>query len=169
MTQQRAYQPEILSTILASIGQQIAAVEADYKAALAIAAERMQEAQRQAAAGQGALATSQILVEDATAELDSQTAMALHKLETRLDWLTEVRDEIKIDPELAHFVVALLDPRTQSAASSTGRADRAANVADAPAPRSRFLLPLLTVVAVVALVAGWLLSLALPAVALLPH
>ncbi len=92
MTQQRTYQPEILARILAGIGRQIAAVEADYKAALAVAAEQLQESQRQAAAGQGARATSRILVEDATAELEPETAMALHKLETRLGQLTELRN-----------------------------------------------------------------------------
>jgi hypothetical protein len=170
VAQQRTYQPEIISRILASIGRQIAAVEADYKAALTVAAERLQESQRRLAAGQGARATSQMLVEDATVELDSETAMALHKLESRLDRLTELRDEIKVDPELVHFVVALLDTRAQSAASSAAVAERAPDAVDAAAPRSRRIsLMLVTVVAVLALVAGWLLSIVLPAVALLPH
>jgi len=170
VAQQRTYQPEIISRILASISHEIAAVEADYKAALTVAAERLQESQQRLAAGQGARATRQMLVEDATAELDSETAMTLHKLETRLDQLTDLRDEIKIDPELVHFVVALLDTRAQSAVSSAAVAERAPDAVDAAAPRSRRLsLVLLTLVAALALAAGWLLSIVLPAAALLSH
>src|SRR5690242_8660018 len=99
MAQQTAYLPEIL----AGIDRQVGAVEAEYKAALAVAAEGLQEAGRRSSDGQGA-ARGGVLVEEAPPELEPETAMTLHKLETRLDQLKELRDWLKIDPELAGFV-----------------------------------------------------------------
>ncbi len=85
----------------------------------------------------------------------------------RISW-DEPRNWIKIDPELAHFVVALLDARAQSAASSAGVAEPVADAA-VPSRSRRLQLALLAMVAVLALLVGWLLSIALPAAALLPR
>ncbi len=108
-------------------------------------------------------------------ELDPETAMTLHKLETRLDQLKELRAWIKIDPPLARFVEQLRP------SSSECRACRHRSVSFCWRVRGsrRFRLPfgarhgiptlLALVLVVLALVAGWLLSLALPAATLLPH
>lgn len=183
MAQQGTYPHEIVPEILASIDREVAAVQADYKAALGVAAERLQEAQRREAqrrpAGPSRGGASGTLVDEAPPEIEPETAMALHKLETRLDQLKELRTWIKIDPDLARFVVALMDggrdgradgrvvPQAQPAVA---RLEAPTAEREAPAASARGLpLSLVAIVAVLALVAGWLLSLALPAATLLPH
>lgn len=161
MTQQNTYQPAILAAIDGEIG----AVQTEYKAALATAGAHLQAAQSSSRGALGA-GGGGVLVE-AAPELEPELAVALHKFETRLDQLKELRDWVKIDPELAHFV-ARLDATRGAAPSSS--ATPGPDVTPTPAPR-RGGVPaaLVVVVSILALAIGWLLSIALPAASLLPH
>lgn len=158
-----AQQTTLVGEVLAGIDREIAAVESDYKAALAVAAERLQANERSASAA----GTTSVLVEDeAPPEIEPETAMALHKLETRLDQLKELRAWIKVDPDLALFVAPLHETAAQrpSVATAVGEA------ASPSAPAKRGIPVALTLIAVlVALTAGWLLSLIVPVAGLLPH
>lgn len=178
--------------VLGGIDREIASVEAEYKAALTVAAEQMAGSMtssmravraRAAAVADGPRAgsSSGVLVEEAppaeTPEVDAETAITLHKLETRLDQLKELRDWIKIDPQLAHFASAILTPRaastpapsvpTSSTAVTAGVAQ--GDLAPAAAGRRGIPIALVLVVVLLALAGGWALSLAVPAATLLPH
>lgn len=158
-----AQQTTLVGEVLAGIDREIATVESEYKAALAMAAERLQANERTASA----TGTTSVLVEDeAPPEIEQATAMTLHKLETRLDQLKELRTWIKVDPDLALFVAPLHEPPAQrppvAAASS--------EAAPPSLPARRGIPVVLTLIAVlVALAAGWLLSLIVPIAGLLPH
>ncbi len=132
--QQNTYQPEIL----AAIGREVAAVETEYKAALVVAAERLQAAQQQVSE-RSAKSAGRALVAEPPAEIDSETAVILHKLETRLDQLKELRDWIKIDPQLARFAAGLVAAPAPSAPPLLASSRRAGETASSA--RSRGLPP----------------------------
>ncbi len=163
MAQQNTYQ----TAILAAIDAEIATVQTEYKAALAAAGARLQAAQarsRVAASG----GSSGVLLEEASAELEPELAVALHKFETRLDQLKELRDWIKIDPDLAGFVAHLEAGRTT--ASSPAPASASPSASSASAVHARGVpAAVLVVAALLALVVGWLVSIVLPAASLLPR
>lgn len=170
MAQQMVY----VSTVLGGIDREIGAVEAEYKAALAVAAEGLQSAQRRSTAQSGHGAgggAGGVLVEDPAAEINPEMAIALHKLETRLDQLKELRAWIKVDPELARFAAPSLDAGTRSPAPADRALEARAPLPVASEPSRRHGIPvaLAAIVALLALVAGWLISLALPVAGLLPH
>jgi len=156
--------------ILAGIDRAISATEAQYKAVLATAAERLQRAQEAVEQRRVAQAGGGVLVDEAPpelAEIAPESAVALHRLETRLDQLKELRGWVKIDPELAGFFTApsgATPPDGGAAAEAAAPASLTASRPAAPA-RPRPLLPAL--VAVLALLIGWLASALVPAPALL--
>lgn len=187
-----AQQTMSVNDVLGGIDREIASVEAEYKAALTVAAEHMagsmtaamRAVKARAAAGAdgpSAGSPSGVLVRDAPSdeapELDTETAITLHKLETRLDQLKELRDWIKIDPQLAHFVSAIRDSRAPSSfrspapiqAASAGAGVSQEAYTSAAAGHRGIPAALAIIVALLALVGGWLLSLAVPAATLLPH
>jgi hypothetical protein len=180
-----AQQTTTVNEVLGGIDREIAAVEGEYKAALAVAAEQLsgtatsamramnaQSAARSAERG----SPSGVLVAEAPAEapeLDGEMAMTLHILETRLDQLKELHAWIKIDPQLAHFVEQLRPNPANAAPAMSARSAFAGASAtlhetgSRPATRRGIPVALALVLVVLALVGGWLLSLAVPAATLL--
>ena len=194
-----AQQTTNVNEVLGSIDREIAAVEGEYKAALVVAAEQLsgtatsvmravnmravnaRSAERGSSSGvlvaeRGS--SSGVLVAEAPTkapELDPETAMTLHKLETRLDQLKELHAWIKIDPPLARFVEQLRPSPANAAPAVAARSaffDASAAPGDSGAlfgARRGVPSALALVLVVLALIAGWLLSLAVPAATLLPH
>jgi hypothetical protein len=132
------------SEIAAALTREIATVEDEYRAAL------------QAAALEGGVASGPLV------ELTPDAAMTIHTLETRLDQLRELQQWAKIDPVILRFAEHL--PKQQTVPASS-----APFLSEAPvqqrATRRSAIIPVF--VGAVALLAGWLLSLALPATILL--
>jgi hypothetical protein len=171
MTQQNTYQP----AVLAAIDGEISAVQSEYKAALAAVGARLEAAQLRSRDAETSRTdhVGRVLVAEALPELEPELAIALHKFEARLDQLKELRDWIKIDPELTRFV-ARCTP-AQAAASFSAQAfatvpptGPVSPVTSSPRQRGVPVL-MVTVVALVALAIGWLISIALPAATLLPR
>lgn len=143
------------SEITAALAREIAAVEDEYRAALQAAARDLQPTKAGTAAVEGSVASGPLV------ELDPTAAMTIHTLETRLDQLKEIQQWAKIDPRLLRFVEGL--GGRQAAVSPATYETTTPARKDAPA--RGVLLPV--VVGILALVAGWLLSLVLPATVLL--
>jgi hypothetical protein len=144
------------SEITAALAREIAAAEGEYRDALQAAARDLQPTKAAAAAVEGGVASGPLV------ELSPAAAMAIHTLETRLDQLKEIQQWAKIDPRLLRF--------------AEGKASRAApTTAGSPQPpyapnqqsasRRSALIPILF--CALALIMGWLLSLAFPATILL--
>jgi hypothetical protein len=81
--------------------------------------------------------------------------MTIHALETRLDQLKDIQQWAKIDPTLLRFAEASPGPLATVSTAAPPR----------PQARRSAVIPLL--VGALALLAGWLLSLVLPATILL--
>lgn len=139
----------------AALAREIAAVEDEYRMTLQAAASHLQPTKAGTAAVEGAVASGPLV------ELEPAAAMAIHQLETRLDQLKEIQQWAKIDPDLLRFA-----ERVNTAQSApVALTPQQSSAARQDTPRRSVLLPL--VVGAVALLAGWLLSLAVPAAALL--
>jgi hypothetical protein len=144
------------SEITAALAREIAAVEDEYRAALQAAARDLQPTKAGAAAVEGSVASGPLV------ELNRDAAMAIHTLETRLDQLKEIQQWAKIDPRLLRFAEGQT-PRQAPAAPAT--VPKPAALTQQSSPRRSALLPI--VVGALALIAGWLLSLVVPATMLL--
>ena len=139
-----------------ALAREIAAVEDEYRDALQAAAQDLQPTKAGAAALEGSVASGPLI------ELNPDAAMAIHTLETRLDQLKEIQRWAKIDPRLLRFAEGKANRQTPSTASSPQ--PPSAPVQQLASRRSA-LIPIL--ICVLALIVGWLLSLALPATILL--
>jgi hypothetical protein len=135
--------------IAAALAHEIAAVEYEYRAALQMAARDLHPTRAGTAAVEGNVASGPLV------ELGVDAAMTIHALETRLDQLKDIQQWAKIDPKLLRFAEA--SPGHQATVS--------AGAAPRPQARRSAVIPLL--VGALALLAGWLLSLVLPATILL--
>ncbi len=144
------------SEVAAALAREIAAVEDEYRAALQVAARDLQPTKAGTAAVEGSVASGPLV------ELDPNAAMTIHTLETRLDQLKEIQQWAKIDPRLLRFAEG--QPSRQASAAPVTAA-RPAAPSQETSPRRSALLPVL--VGALALIAGWLLSLILPATILL--
>jgi hypothetical protein len=144
------------SEITAVLAREIAAVEGEYRDALQAAARDLQPTKAGAAAVEGAVASGPLV------ELNPVAAMAIHTLETRLDQLKEIQQWATIDPLLLRFAEGQANRHTPTTASSTQPPDAPAQQS---ASRRSALIPIL--ICALALVVGWLLSLAFPATILL--
>jgi hypothetical protein len=144
------------SEIAAALALEIAAVEDEYRAALQAAARDLQPTKAGTAALEGGVASGPLV------ELAPDAAMTIHTLETRLDQLREIQQWARIDPQVLRFAERLPNQRHAPASSSPFLSE--APVRREAAQRSA-LVPVL--VGALALVAGWLVSLVLPASILL--
>jgi hypothetical protein len=144
------------SEVAAALAHEIAAVEDEYRAALQAAARDLQPTKAGTAALEGGLASGPLV------ELAPDAAMTIHTLETRLDQLREIQQWAKIDPQVLRFAERV--PKQQNAPASSTPLLSGARVRQ-EAPRRSALVPV--IVGALALVAGWLVSLALPASILL--
>jgi hypothetical protein len=139
-----------------ALAREIALVEEEYRAALQAAARDLQPTKAGVAAVEGSVASGPLV------ELNTDAAMTIHTLETRLDQLKEIQQWVKIDPSLLRFVDGPMTGQRPAAASTP---QQPTAPAQQNAPRWSALFPI--AVGVIAFLAGWLLSLALPATALL--
>src|SRR5262249_48012614 len=133
-------------------------VEGEYRDALQVAAQDLQPTKASAAAVEGSVASGPLV------ELSPDAAMAIHTLETRLDQLKEIQQWAKVDPRLLRFAERQVNRRASAGASTP---QRLSAPIDHTASRRSALIPIL--LCALALLAGWLLSLALPATILLGH
>jgi hypothetical protein len=144
------------SEIAAALTREIATVEDEYRAALQAAARDLQPTKAGTAALEGGVASGPLV------ELAPDAAMTIHTLEARLDQLKELQQWAKIDPLILRFAEHLPKQRTVPGSS-------APFLSEAPvrqrATRRSAIIPVF--VGALALAAGWLLSLALPATILL--
>jgi hypothetical protein len=144
------------SEITAALAREIAAVEGEYRDALQAAARDLQPTKAGAAAVEGSVASGPLV------ELNPDAAMVIHTLETRLDQLKEIQQWAKIDPRLLRFA----EGRANRQAPTTGSSPQLSNAPiQQRASRRSLLIPLL--ICALALIVGWMLSLALPATILL--
>ncbi|HEX3269031.1 MAG TPA: hypothetical protein VHR15_00170 [Ktedonobacterales bacterium] len=139
-----------------ALAREIAAVEDEYRDALQAAARDLQPTKAGAAAVEGSVASGPLV------ELNPDAAMAIHTLETRLDQLKEIQQWAKVDPRLLRFAEGQATRHTSVAASSPQQPDTPVQQS---APRRSALT--LILIGALALIVGWLLSLALPATVLL--
>jgi hypothetical protein len=139
-----------------ALAREIAAVEDEYRDALQAAAHDLQPTKAGAAALEGSVASGPLV------ELNPDAAMAIHTLETRLDQLKEIQRWAKIDPRLLRFAEGQANRQTPSTTSSPQPPNTPVQQS---ASRRSALIPIL--ICALALIAGWLLSLALPATFLL--
>jgi hypothetical protein len=139
-----------------ALAREIAAVEDEYRDALQAAARDLQPTKAGAAAVEGAVASGPLV------ELNPDAAMAIHTLETRLDQLKEIQQWAKVDPRLLRFAEGQATRSTSATATSPQQPNAPVQQS---APRRSALIPIL--ICALALIAGWLLSLALPATVLL--
>jgi hypothetical protein len=139
----------------AALAREIAAVEDEYRAALQAAASHLQPTKAGTAAVEGAVASGPLV------ELDAEAAMTIHRLETRLDQLKEIKQWAKIDPDVLRFAERMEGSQRAPAAPTPQQLP----AVERNAPRRSALPPL--VVGALALLAGWLLSLVVPASVLL--
>jgi hypothetical protein len=139
-----------------ALAREIALVEEEYRAALQAAARDLQPTKAGVAAVEGSVASGPLV------ELNTDAAMMIHTLETRLDQLKELQQWAKIDPRLLRFADGQVARQRPAAASAP---QQPAAPTQQSAPRRSALLPI--AVGAIAFLAGWLLSLALPATALL--
>jgi len=144
------------SEITAALAREIAAVEDEYRAALQAAARDLQPTKAGAAAVEGSVASGPLV------ELNRDAAMTIHTLETRLDQLKEIQQWAKIDPRLLRFAEGQTPRQTPAAPANV---QKLAALTQQSSPRRSALLPI--VVGALALIAGWLLSLVVPATILL--
>ena len=144
------------SEITSALAREIATVEDEYRAALQAAARDLQPTKAGAAAVEGSVASGPLV------ELDANAAMTIHALETRLDQLKEIQQWAKIDPRLLRFAEAQTPRQAPVAHTAAPLTDTSAQQSS---PRRSALLPI--VVGALALIAGWLLSLVIPATMLL--
>jgi hypothetical protein len=142
------------SETLAALAREIAAVENEYRAALQAAARDLQPTKAGTAAVEGGVASGPLI------ELNADAAMTIQLLETRLDQLKEIQQWAKIDPLLLRFAQRMDD----SPAAPAAPQQASAPVAQQATRRS--LAPLI-IIAMLALILGWLISLAVPASVLL--
>ncbi len=142
------------SETTAALAREIAAVEDEYRVALQAAARDLQTTKAGAAAVEGSIASGPLI------ELNANAAMAIQTLETRLDQLKEIQQWAKIDPQLLRFAEGQVI--RQASAASAPQLDAPSQPS---ATRRSALLPI--VIGALALVAGWLLSLVVPATTLL--
>lgn len=138
----------------AALAREIAAVEDEYRVALQAAARDLQTTKAGAAAVEGSVASGPLI------ELDANAAMTIQTLETRLDQLKEIQQWAKVDPQLLRFAAG--QPSRQSSSAPAPQVDAPAQPNSS---RRSALLPI--VVGALALIAGWLLSLVVPATMLL--
>jgi hypothetical protein len=138
-----------------ALAREIAAVEDEYRAALQAAARDLQPTKAGAAAVEGSVASGPLV------ELNPDAAMAIHTLETRLDQLNEIQQWAKIDPRLLRFAEGQAARHTSATASSPQQPNAPVQQG---ASRRSVLIPIL--ICALALIVGWLLSLALPATVL---
>ena len=139
-----------------ALAREIAAVEDEYRDALQAAAHDLQPTKAGAAAVEGSVASGPLV------ELSPDAAMAIHTLETRLDQLKEIQQWAKIDPRLLRFAEGQAPRHTPATASSPQQPN--APIQQSGSRRSALTLIL---ICALALIVGWLLSLALPAAVLL--
>ena len=144
------------SEITAALAREIAAVEDEYRAALQAAARDLQPTKAGAAAVEGSVASGPLV------ELNRDAAMTIHTLETRLDQLKEIQQWAKIDPRLLRFAEV---QASRQALVAPATAAQPGTLTQQSSPRRSALLPI--VVGALALIAGWLLSLVVPATILL--
>ena len=144
------------SEITAALAREIATVEEEYRAALQEAAHTLQPTKAGTAAVEGSVASGPLV------ELNAEAAMTIPLLETRLDQLKEIQEWAKIDPLLLRFA-----QRTE--VGSPARAISSPQQPSVPVPQQatrRSLAPLI-LIAMIALLVGWLISFAVPASILL--
>ena len=144
------------SEVTAALAREIAAVEGEYRDALQAAARDLQPTKAGTAAVEGSVASGPLV------ELNPEAAMAIHTLETRLDQLKEIQQWAKIDPRLLRFAEGQAARQTPATASSPQQPN--APIQQSGSRRSALTLIL---ICALALIVGWLLSLALPATVLL--
>ena len=139
-----------------ALAREIATVEDEYRDALQAAARDLQPTKASTAAVEGSVASGPLV------ELNPDAAMAIHTLETRLDQLKEIQQWAKIDPRLLRFAEGQATRQTPATASSPQQPN--APIQQSGSRRSALTLIL---ICALALIVGWLLSLALPATVLL--
>jgi hypothetical protein len=139
-----------------ALAREIATVEDEYRDALQAAARDLQPTKAGTAAVEGSVASGPLV------ELNPEAAMAIHTLETRLDQLKEIQQWAKIDPRLLRFAEGQATRQTPATASSPQQPN--APIQQSASRRSALTLIL---ICALALIVGWLLSLALPATVLL--
>lgn len=139
-----------------ALAREIATVEDEYRDALQAAARDLQPTKASTAAVEGSVASGPLV------ELNPDAAMAIHTLETRLDQLKEIQQWAKIDPRLLRFAEGQATRQTPATASSPQQPN--APIQQSDSRRSALTLIL---ICALALIVGWLLSLALPATVLL--
>ena len=144
------------SEITAALAREIATVEGEYRDALQAAAHDLQPTKAGAAAMEGSVESGPLV------ELNPEAAMAIHALETRLDQLKEIQQWAKIDPRLLRFAEGQANRYSPTTASSLQKA-----TAPVQQSASRRSAPIPILMCALALIVGWLLSLALPATILL--
>jgi hypothetical protein len=140
------------SEISAALAREIAAVEDEYRAALQAAARDLQPTKAGTAAVEGSVASGPLV------ELNAEAAMTIQLLETRLDQLKEIQQWAKIDPLLLRFA-----QRTEVGAPAPATSSPQQPNAPVPPPVTRRSLAPLILVAMIAFIAGWLISFAVPA------
>jgi hypothetical protein len=144
------------SEIAAALAREIAVVEGEYRDALQAAARDLQPTKAGAAAEAGSVASGPLV------QLQPEAAMAIHRLDTRLEQLKEIQQWAKLDPRLLRFAEA----RAMRHAPSTARSPQPPSApVQQSASRQSALIPVL--ICALALIVGWLLSLAVPATVLL--